>query len=64
MVRNVDGELVTDVSGQSIGAIIKSQLDGLNSDVTAGYPDMSVITNRRCVKYHKGDDLIYTTTEA
>jgi len=32
MVRNVHGELVTDVSGQSIGAIIRSQLAGLNPE--------------------------------
>jgi hypothetical protein len=32
MVRNVDGELVTDVSGQSTGAVIKSKLDGLNPE--------------------------------
>jgi len=60
MVHNVDGELVTGVSGRSIGAVIKSQLDELNPENVTDFPETPVITNRRCVKYHKDDDLIYT----
>jgi hypothetical protein len=61
ILRNVNSQLVTDVSGQLIGTIFKGQRDGIDG-VLPKHPQLT--ENKSCVTSQKSEDLVQDVTEA